>query len=170
MQDYSDATLYQLTQQLAQALQSKGLRLVTAESCTGGWLAKCCTDLPGSSAWFEGGIVSYSNQLKQQHLGVQPNTLEKYGAVSEQTVIEMASGAIQNFNADISVAISGIAGPDGGSVDKPVGTVCFSWADKTRAFCTTYHLHGNREFIRRQAVFIALDGLLKKLASTEYYA
>ena len=128
MQDYSDATLYQLTQQLAQALQSKGLRLVTAESCTGGWLAKCCTDLPGSSAWFEGGIVSYSNQLKQQHLGVQPNTLEKYGAVSEQTVIEMASGAIQNFNADISVAISGIAGPDGGSVDKPVGTVCFSFS------------------------------------------
>ena len=121
MQDYSDATLYQLTQQLAQALQSKGLRLVTAESCTGGWLAKCCTDLAGSSGWFEGGIVSYSNQIKQQHLDVQLSTLEKYGAVSEQTVIEMASGAIQNFNADISVAISGIAGPDGGSVEKPVG-------------------------------------------------
>jgi len=148
MQDYSDATLYQLTQQLAQALQSKGLRLVTAESCTGGWLAKCCTDLAGSSSWFEGGIVSYSNQIKQQHLDVQFSTLEKYGAVSEQTVIEMASGAIQNFGADISVAISGIAGPDGGSVEKPVGTVCFAWADENSTFCNTYHLHGNREFIR----------------------
>lgn len=170
MQDYSDATLYQLTQQLAQALQSKGLRLVTAESCTGGWLAKCCTDLAGSSSWFEGGIVSYSNQIKQQYLDVQLSTLEKYGAVSEQTVIEMASGAIQNFDADISVAISGIAGPDGGSVEKPVGTVCFAWADKQSVFCNTFQLRGNREFIRRQAVFIALDGLVKKLASTEYYA
>ena len=82
----------------------------------------------------------------------------------------MASGAIQNFDADISVAISGIAGPDGGSVEKPVGTVCFAWADKQSVFCNTFHLRGNREFIRRQAVFIALDGLVKKLASTEYYA
>lgn len=170
MQDYSDATLYQLTQQLAQALQSQGLRLVTAESCTGGWLAKCCTDLPGSSIWFEGGIVSYSNRIKQQHLDVKLRTLEQFGAVSEQTVIEMASGAINKFDADIAVAISGIAGPDGGSVEKPVGTVCFAWADKQSVFCNTFLLHGNREFIRRQAIFIALDGLVKKLASTEYYA
>jgi nicotinamide-nucleotide amidase len=170
MQDYSDATLYQLTQQLAQALQSKGLRLVTAESCTGGWLAKCCTDLPGSSNWFEGGIVSYSNRLKQQHLDVKLSTLEQFGAVSEQTVIEMASGAINKFDADIAVAISGIAGPDGGSAEKPVGTVCFAWADKQSVFCNTFFLHGNREFIRRKAVFIAFDGLVTKLASTEYYA
>jgi nicotinamide-nucleotide amidase len=170
MQDYSDATLYQLTQQLAQALQSQGLRLVTAESCTGGWLAKCCTDLPGSSNWFEGGIVSYSNRIKQQHLDVKLSTLEQFGAVSEQTVIEMASGAINKFDADIAVAISGIAGPDGGSAEKPVGTVCFAWADKQSVFCNTFFLHGNREFIRRQAVFIAFDGLVKKLASTEYYA
>lgn len=170
MQDYSDATLYQLTQQLAQALQSKDLRLGVAESCTGGWLAKCCTDLPGSSAWFEGGIVSYSNQIKQQHLDVRSSTLEQHGAVSEQTVIEMATAVIIKFEADISVAISGIVGPDGGSDEKPVGTVCFAWADKQSIFCNTFYLRGNREFIRRQAVFIALDGLVKKLASTEYYA
>src|SRR5690554_678247 len=149
MQDYSDATLYQLTQQLAQVLQQSNLRLVTAESCTGGWVAKCCTDLPGSSAWFEGSIVSYSNAIKQNQLSVNGNTLQKYGAVSEATASEMAIGALRSLKGDVALAISGIAGPDGGSAEKPVGTVCFAWTDNKKMRTETFLFDGDRDTIRR---------------------
>lgn len=165
MQDYSDATLYQLTQQLAHLLLQSHLRLVTAESCTGGWIAKCCTDLPGSSAWFEGGIVSYSNAIKQNQLAVGSDTLKQYGAVSEATVREMVTGARQLFNADVALAVSGIAGPDGGSTEKPVGTVCFAWTDSQVTLSETFIFDGDRDAIRRQAVFMAMQGLIQKILS-----
>lgn len=166
MQDYSDATLYQLTQQLAHLLLQSHLRLVTAESCTGGWIAKCCTDLPGSSAWFEGGIVSYSNAIKQNQLAVDSDTLQKYGAVSEATVREMVTGARYLFNADVALAVSGIAGPDGGSAEKPVGTVCFAWADSQNTLSETFIFDGDRDAIRHQAVFMAIQGLIQKILSS----
>ena len=165
MQDYSDATLYQLTQQLAHLLQQSHLRLVTAESCTGGWIAKYCTDLPGSSSWFEGGIVSYSNAIKQNQLTVSSSTLQKHGAVSEATAREMVAGARRLFNADVALAVSGIAGPDGGSAEKPVGTVCFAWADSQNTLSKTVVFDGDREAIRRQAVFMALQGLIQNILS-----
>lgn len=167
MQDYSDATLYQLTQQLAHLLLQSHLRLVTAESCTGGWIAKCCTDLPGSSAWFEGGIVSYSNTIKQNQLAVSSDTLQKYGAVSEATAREMVTGARQLFNADVALAVSGIAGPDGGSAEKPVGTVCFAWADSQNTLSETFIFDGDRDAVRRQAVFMAMQGLIQKILSPD---
>ena len=114
--------------QLAHRLVERGVMLVAAESCTGGWLAKACTDLPGSSAWFERGFVTYTNEAKQEMLGVTAETLQAHGAVSEPTVAEMAAGALAHSRAQISVSISGIAGPGGGSEEKPVGTVCFGWA------------------------------------------
>ncbi|HEY0634497.1 MAG TPA: nicotinamide-nucleotide amidohydrolase family protein, partial [Gammaproteobacteria bacterium] len=102
--------------------------LATAESCTGGWIAKCCTDLPGSSRWFERGFVTYTNEAKVEELGVSVETLQAYGAVSEATAAEMAAGALRQSRAQVSVSVSGIAGPGGGRPDKPVGTVCFGWA------------------------------------------
>jgi len=162
MQTFSDEQLYQSTQLLAELLTLSGLTLATAESCTGGWLAKCCTDLAGSSSWFEGGVVSYSNDIKQTILDVQLATLEQFGAVSEQTAIEMAQGALINTGASLSVAITGIAGPTGGSKDKPVGTVCFAWnKNNTQITSEQHHFNGNRESIRRQAVMTALLGLIK---------
>ncbi len=162
MQKISDEQLYQSTELLAELLIKKGLTLATAESCTGGWLAKCCTDLAGSSAWFEGGIVSYSNDIKQNILGVPSATLEEFGAVSKQTAIEMAKGALTKTQANLSVAITGIAGPTGGSKNKPVGTVCFAWnIDSTTITTEQQHFHGDRESIRRQAVMNALRGLIK---------
>ena len=144
MQKISDEQLYQSTELLAELLIKKGLTLATAESCTGGWLAKCCTDLAGSSAWFEGGIVSYSNDIKQNILGVPSATLEEFGAVSKQTAIEMAKGALTKTQANLSVAITGIAGPTGGSKNKPVGTVCFAWnIDSTTITTEQQHFHGD---------------------------
>ena len=122
--------LTELSQQLAKLLLQQQKRLAVAESCTGGWLAKTVTDLAGSSQWFERGFVSYSNAAKQEMLGVRPQTLLRDGAVSEAVVQEMALGALRHSQADISVAISGIAGPGGAVPGKPVGTVCFSWALK----------------------------------------
>jgi nicotinamide-nucleotide amidase len=135
-------------EQLAQGLGEREMMLAAAESCTGGWLAKVCTDMPGSSKWFERGFVTYTNESKQEMLGVSAHTLRAYGAVSEQTVAEMAAGALANSRAQIAVSISGIAGPGGGTLEKPVGTVCFGWA---------------RETVRAQAVHHALQGLLKLL-------
>lgn len=148
--------------QLSTLLSAQKRMLVTAESCTGGWLAKCCTDIPGSSVWFERGFVSYSNQAKQDLLNVAESTLRQYGAVSEQTVIEMAQGALANSRADLSVAITGIAGPDGGTDDKPVGTVWLAWATKTAPIETAcHHFNGDRNAIRQQAVIYALQGIIK---------
>jgi len=142
---------------MAAALRRRGEWLATAESCTGGWVAKICTDLAGSSAWFERGFVTYSNDSKQEMLGVSAGTLDRYGAVSEQVVQEMAAGVLQNSHAQWALAISGLAGPGGGSREKPLGTVCFAWAGAdgwmmSRRYC----FGGDREAVRRQAVSKAL--------------
>jgi nicotinamide-nucleotide amidase len=150
----------QIALKLAKHLCSRELNLVTAESCTGGWLAKTLTDIPGSSGWFERGFVTYSNESKIDMLGVQYQTLENWGAVSEQTVREMSEGALRNSRASIAVSISGVAGPDGGSVDKPVGTVWFSWAGSQQETETLRkRFRGDRNAVRCQAVVTALEGL-----------
>lgn len=162
MQIISDADLAQVVDDVSQTLLALNWSMTCAESCTGGWLAKSCTDLSGSSAWFERGFVTYSNASKQECLSVSKHTLEQYGAVSQQTAEAMALGAIQHSHADISVAITGIAGPDGGTKDKPVGTVWFAWSQKN-GLCESQcqHFQGDRENIRRQAVVFALKGIIK---------
>ena len=164
MPKIADVTLYQLTEELATGLLNKQWQLVTAESCTGGWLAKCCTDLPGSSTWFAGGVVSYSNSLKQALLGVSDDTLTQFGAVSEPVVKEMALGCLEKLGGQISVAISGIAGPDGGSDQKPIGLVWFGFASAKQSFCCQQRFTGDREAIRRQAVDFALRQLIEMSA------
>lgn len=136
------------------------LQLATAESCTGGGVAKALTELSGSSAWFSYGLVTYSNQAKQQLLGVTSASLEKYGAVSEQVVKEMVSGACQKYGADLAVAISGVAGPDGGSDEKPVGTVWLAWGSALQQQATVFNFTGNRRQIREASIDKALQGLL----------
>ena len=156
--------LSELSQQLANALLQQQKQLAVAESCTGGWLAKCLTDIAGSSRWFERGFVTYSNAAKQEMLGVLPATLQQEGAVSEAVVHEMAAGAIRHSAADIAVAISGIAGPGGGTPDKPVGTVCFGLAIKEKVYQPdTQYFEGDREAVRRQSVAYALSRLLHVL-------
>jgi nicotinamide-nucleotide amidase len=152
---------------VAGALMAKGRTLVTAESCTGGWVAKACTDLPGSSRWFAGGVVTYSNELKQALLGVAPETLARFGAVSEPVVREMAAGALARLGGDLSLAVSGVAGPDGGTPDKPVGLVWFAWArrrGRTGAVVLTASetFPGDRADVRRAAVLRALAGLPRR--------
>ncbi|MEE9343313.1 MAG: nicotinamide-nucleotide amidohydrolase family protein [Gammaproteobacteria bacterium] len=152
-----------LVAQLAQQLLQKQQRLAVAESCTGGWLAKQCTDLPGSSAWFECGFVTYSNQSKVSMLGVSQDTLVNFGAVSEPVVAEMAAGVLQRSAAQWAISISGVAGPGGGSPDKPVGTVCFGWANKDGAAQTTTVLfYGGRKIIRKQSVVYILKKILEE--------
>ncbi len=153
-----------LLRSLADALNAKGWMLTTAESCTGGWIAKLCTDLAGSSAWFERGFVTYSNEAKQDMLGVREETLAQYGAVSEAVTAEMAAGAVLHSRAQVAVSVSGIAGPGGGTASKPVGTVCFGWAlqgGKVRT--ATHRFEGDREAVRRQSVEYALNGVLHLL-------
>jgi nicotinamide-nucleotide amidase len=141
----------------------------SAESCTGGWIAKIVTDIPGASRCFSYGIVSYSNGAKESLLGVSPQTLESFGAVSEETVREMADGALRLSGADFAVAVSGIAGPDGGSAEKPVGTVCFGWAERsgggTRVHSARKQFQGDRMAVREQSVVSALQGLSEMLDS-----
>lgn len=152
----------------AELLSARGLRLATAESCTGGWVAKLMTDLPGSTAWFERGFVTYSNEAKQEMLGVAATTLERHGAVSEETVVEMAEGACRNSHADVALAISGIAGPGGAVPGKPVGTVCFAWLG--RGWTTVVRsmlFEGDRDAVRSQAVELALSGLIDVLNTNE---
>ena len=158
----SKSKLLLLTRKVATTLIDKHWRFVSAESCTGGWLAKSCTDISGSSAWFDRGFVTYSNQSKQDLLNVSLSTIEQHGAVSEQTVREMAQGALLQSDANISVAITGIAGPDGGTPEKPVGTIWLAWAIKNGATKSKHiHLSGDREHIRYQAVIAALQGIIK---------
>ncbi len=155
-----DKDLRQLSITTGQHLLSRGATLTTAESCTGGWIAKVITDISGSSAWFEQGFVTYSNQAKIAQLGVSAATLEAHGAVSEATVREMAAGALKMAGADFAVSVSGIAGPDGGSAEKPVGTVWFGFAaagDHVLAVCR--HFTGDRDSVRSQAVAFALQTL-----------
>ncbi|WMP18109.1 nicotinamide-nucleotide amidase [Thiothrix lacustris] len=149
---------------LADVLKAKGWMLATAESCTGGWIAKLCTDLAGSSTWFECGFVTYSNEAKQDMLGVKAETLAQHGAVSEAVTVEMAAGALQHSRAQVAVSVSGIAGPGGGTATKPVGTVCFGWAVQGGEVRTaTRHFQGDREAVRAQAVQYALSGVLQAL-------
>jgi len=163
-----DADLATLSQAIGTAaLRSTGRPpglIATAESCTGGWAAQVITHTAGSSAWFERGFVTYSNQAKIDMLGVRAETLEKFGAVSQETAAEMATGALKKSKALFSLAITGIAGPTGGSPGKPVGTVCFAWCRVgEQAFTETARFAGDREAIRRQAVVHALRGLLPRL-------
>ena len=155
----------ELLNRLAGRLLASGRRLVTAESCTGGWIAKVCTDLPGSSRWFLGGAVVYDNALKAGMLGVNPQTLAEAGAVSEAVVREMAAGALERLGGDVAVAVSGVAGPDGGTPDKPVGTVWFAWSRRGPDGLTTSTalecFPGDRDAVRRQAVERALRGVLE---------
>ncbi|WP_113905975.1 CinA family protein [Aliidiomarina celeris] len=142
--------------QIAEQLLYRKWRFGTAESCTGGGVAVTCTSLPGSSRWFEGGIVSYSNALKRNLLGVQKATLDAYGAVSEACAVEMAKGAQQTLACEVTLSITGIAGPDGGTADKPVGTVCFAWAIGENVWSETKIFNGNREKIRADSASYAL--------------
>ena len=149
--------------ELAARLLAGARRLVTAESCTGGWVAKACTDLPGSSRWFLGGAVTYSDELKVALLGVRRRTLAEHGAVSEAVVREMAQGALERLGGEEAVAVSGVAGPDGGTPEKPVGTVWFGWARRTgggiEVRAAVERFPGDRDAVRRAAVRRALAGL-----------
>jgi nicotinamide-nucleotide amidase len=160
----------ELAEQVGLLLKSHGLMLATAESCTGGGIAQAITEVAGSSAWFDRGFVTYSNLSKQQMLGVREETLKQHGAVSEMTVREMVAGALQHSAAHVALAVSGVAGPDGGTADKPVGTVWFSWGNKQgETHAQRHQLSGNRAEIRLHAVQIALQGvinLLNKLTET----
>ncbi|HEU4645832.1 MAG TPA: CinA family protein [Burkholderiales bacterium] len=152
-----------LARKVGDALQSRGLKLVTAESCTGGWVAMALTAIAGSSDWFERGYVTYSNEAKHEALGVSADTLQCHGAVSEQTAREMAAGALARSHGQVALAITGVAGPTGGSADKPVGTVCFAWADGSKILSETRRFDGDRESVRRQSVVHALHGVLELL-------
>lgn len=161
-----DAELAALVETLATRLIARDARIATAESCTGGWLAKCLTDRPGSSAWFEYGFVTYGNAAKGGLLGVGEGTLAAHGAVSEEVAEQMAIGARLASSAEIAVAITGIAGPDGGTADKPVGTVWLAWAGPGPVLVAEQRqFEGDRDAIRRQSVAAALQGCIGRLAS-----
>jgi nicotinamide-nucleotide amidase len=153
----------ELAQQVGAALKARGLKLVTAESCTGGWVSMALTAVAGSSDWFERGYVTYSNAAKREDLGVAEETLRRHGAVSEETAREMAAGALKRAGGQVALAITGIAGPTGGSAAKPVGTVSFAWAQGSKISSETRRFDGDRESVRRQSVLHALQGLLQRL-------
>jgi nicotinamide-nucleotide amidase len=181
-----ERALSALATAVAEGLQRRARRLTTAESCTGGWVSQSLTAIAGSSAWFDRGFVTYSNAAKIDMLGVSEHSLAEHGAVSEPVALEMACGALQRSRADIALSITGIAGPAGGSAQKPVGTVCFGWAWKalpetamvnnlqpsTAAFHSlvlTLHLSGDRAQVRRQAVLESLSGVLRCLNGGEIH-
>lgn len=153
-----------IAEQVGAALKSRGLMLASAESCTGGWVGEAVTSVAGSSHWYDRGFITYTNESKQEMLGVSAQTLAEFGAVSEQTVREMAAGALKHSRAYITLAISGVAGPGGGTPDKPVGTVCMAWAVREGAgLSQTFHFLGDRTAVRRQAVAAALQGVLRMI-------
>ncbi|MZR63914.1 CinA family protein [Alcanivorax sp. DP30] len=156
--------IQQAAQLLAETLLRQQLMAVTAESCTGGGIAQVLTEIPGSSRWFERGFVSYSNEAKQDLLGVTAATLDAHGAVSEETALEMARGAVSHSRGHVSVAVTGIAGPDGGSRDKPVGTVWIAWGQKLGyAEAQCFHFQGDRHAVRQQTILEAIKGLNARL-------
>jgi nicotinamide-nucleotide amidase len=157
---------HELAEAVATALLNQGWMLATAESCTGGGIAAACTDLAGSSQWFERGFVTYTNEAKQDMLGVRLETLTAHGAVSEAVVTEMVQGALARSRAQVVLAVSGIAGPSGGTPEKPVGTVCFAWQAKGREprVCTE-HFAGDRAAVRSQSIERALQGVLDVVAA-----
>jgi nicotinamide-nucleotide amidase len=163
----SDRDLEALALKLGRALHARAWRLGVAESCTGGWIAKVLTDVAGSSQWFEGGVVSYSNAAKTELLGVPGDVLAAHGAVSEETVRAMAEGARARFAADVAVAVSGVAGPGGGTADKPVGTVHFAWAASSGLTAARRIFAGSREAVRRQTVALALERLIELVSDDE---
>lgn len=152
-----------LSRKVGELLLSRGWYLTTVESCTGGWVSQVITATAGSSQWFDRGFVTYTNQAKQDMVGVSGQTLEQYGAVSENTVLEMVDGAIKHSAAQCALAISGIAGPGGGTAAKPVGTVCFAWMLGPHKEASTQRFQGERETIRLQSVLFALQGLVQRL-------
>jgi len=159
-----DDELYRLAEEVGNALKQHGMMLVTAESCTGGWVAEAVTAVPGSSNWFDRGFITYTNQAKQEMLGVTAATLAAFGAVSEQTVREMVAGALSHSRAQVAVAISGIAGPSGGTPEKPVGTVWLAWTLANGVVSSVRRQFvGDRSEVRRQAVGAALRGVLERL-------
>ncbi len=164
--EITDASLIAQARAVSEALLARGQTMVTAESCTGGWIAKVLTDIAGSSAWFECGVVAYSYEAKEALLGVSPQTLERTGAVSQETVVEMVSGALARYGASVAVAVTGVAGPSGGTNDKPVGTVWIGWKRRGGyARAQLFHFDGDRESVRRQTVAAALDGARRILTS-----
>jgi nicotinamide-nucleotide amidase len=161
----TDVDLQQLARSVGERLQARAETLVTAESCTGGWIAKACTDVAGSSQWFQGGVVAYSNALKVTLLGVPEELLAAHGAVSEAIVRAMAAGALARTGGTVAVAVSGVAGPDGGTADKPVGTVWLAWAwreqdGSLRTETRREQFPGGRDEVRRRTVRLALERLL----------
>ena len=159
-----DPTLSSLATQVGKHLLAARRRLVTAESCTGGWIGKAMTDIPGSSAWFAGGAIAYSNDLKQRMLGVEAAVLAKHGAVSEAAVRAMAEGALSKLGGEVAIAVSGIAGPDGGTADKPVGTVVIAVLTTGKPLLIKTHLFpGGREMVRHQSTQTALDRIRRML-------
>ena len=155
--------IFSLSKRLGKKLKDGKQLLVTAESCTGGWVAQAVTAIAGSSDWFERGYVTYSNLAKRQLLGVSASTLRRFGAVSEATARAMASGALRRSRGTIAVAITGVAGPSGGTPGKPVGTVCFAWAQGRKLRSETRRFGGSRTAVRRRSVIHALQGLLRWL-------
>lgn len=159
-----DAELARLVENLAEKLAGSGRRMTSAESCTGGWIAKCCTDLPGSSAWFDRGHIVYSYSAKEDLLGIAHDDLVKYGAVSEEIASQMAEGARQRSGVPVTVAATGIAGPGGGMEGKPVGLVYFGWCiEDEPAVCESRIFSGDRNQVRQKTVLHALEGILKRL-------
>ena len=158
----NDEQLYGLAVEVGVALKAHALTLATAESCTGGWIGEAVTSVPGSSAWYERGFITYTNVAKHEMLGVALATLQKFGAVSEETVKAMAAGALAHSHAQVAVAVSGVAGPAGGTPEKPVGLVCLAWAyGDDEPVAETAHFAGDREAVRQQAVARALTGVLE---------
>lgn len=158
-----DPEILQLCTDLAQALKTQGAMMATAESCTGGLIAACCTGLSGSSDWFERGFVTYSNAAKTEQLGVPAALIEAHGAVSEPVARAMALGAVAHSRAQVSVAVTGVAGPTGGSADKPVGLVWFGWAVGEQAWTECRRFDGDRDAVRAATVMHALQGLRQRL-------
>ncbi len=153
--------LYQLSEQVGALLHRHGQIVTTAESCTGGWIAKSLTDIAGSSEWFEAGFITYSNQAKERMVGVSAELLALHGAVSEEVVDAMMRGALKRSGADCAVAVSGIAGPGGGTADKPVGTVWLGWCNRDGLHQTVQkQFVGNRQAVREQTVQVALEGII----------
>jgi len=161
-------TLKALARRIGIRLKNRKLKLATAESCTGGWIAQAATSVSGSSVWFDCGFVTYSDAAKKELLGVRARTLSRHGAVSRETAKEMAAGALARSRAHVAIAVTGVAGPSGGTKAKPIGTVCIAWARKRGAMESVIRRFlGSRERVRRQAVVSALQGLLDRLEETE---
>lgn len=161
----SPTTIAALVDQLARDLKARGLMMATAESCTGGLIAGACTEVSGSSEWFERGFVTYSNAAKHELLGVPTALIDQHGAVSEPVAYAMAEGALAHSPAQLAVAVTGVAGPTGGSAEKPVGTVWFGWATPEGVFTEHQRFDGDRAAVRQATVRHALAGLLRRLPS-----